>query len=127
MVQFGAIIFCRTFKNYFGQFAWIEKKKKKKSHYNSRVSLHETPTKNVFLNSFASENVFVFALCFSLRWLFVQSQKVNSPLPRVGYRIGSSAFLSRHRFGYYLPIASYGTIFAAKWSSNGGLEAVVSK
>ena len=31
IVQFGAIIFCRTFKNYFGQFVWIEK-----SHYNSR-------------------------------------------------------------------------------------------
>ena len=42
MVQFGAIIFCRTFKNYFGQFVWIEKKRK--SHYNSRVSLHEAPT-----------------------------------------------------------------------------------
>ena len=26
MVQFGAIIFCRIFKNYFGQFVWIEKK-----------------------------------------------------------------------------------------------------
>ena len=26
MGQFGAIIFCRTFKNYFGQFVWIEKK-----------------------------------------------------------------------------------------------------
>ena len=42
MVQFGAIIFCRTFKNDFGQFVWVEKKK---SHYNSRVSLHEAPTK----------------------------------------------------------------------------------
>ena len=46
LVQFarpnGAIIFCRTFKNYFGQFVGIEKK----SHYNSRVSLHEAPTKN---------------------------------------------------------------------------------
>ena len=42
MVQFGAIIFCRTFKNYFGQFVWIEKKKR---HCNSRVSLHEAPTK----------------------------------------------------------------------------------
>ena len=30
MVQFGAIIFCRTFKNYFGQFVWIEKKRKKR-------------------------------------------------------------------------------------------------
>ena len=44
MVQFGEIIFCRTFKNYFGQFVLIEKKLKK-SHYNSRVSLHEAPTK----------------------------------------------------------------------------------
>ena len=42
IVPFGAIIFCRTFKNYFGQFVWIGKK----SHYNSRVSLHEAPTKN---------------------------------------------------------------------------------
>ena len=41
MVQFGPIIFCRSFENYFGQFVWIEKK----SHYNSRVSLHEAPTK----------------------------------------------------------------------------------
>ena len=38
----GTIKLCRTFKNYFGQFAWIEKK----SQYNSRVSLHEAPTKN---------------------------------------------------------------------------------
>ena len=54
-------------------------------------------------------------------------EKLISPLPRGGRRISSSAFLSRRPFGYYLPIASYGTIFAAKWSSNGGLEAVVSK
>ena len=53
--------------------------------------------------------------------------KLISPLPQGGRRISSSAFLSRRPFGYYLPIASYGTIFAAKWSSNGGLEAVVSK
>ena len=26
MVQFDTIIFCRTLKNYFGQFVWIEKK-----------------------------------------------------------------------------------------------------
>ena len=41
MVQYGTIKFRRTFKNYFGQFVCIEKK----SHYNSRVSLHEAPTK----------------------------------------------------------------------------------
>ena len=50
IVQFDTIIFCRTFKNYFGQFVWIEKKKKK-SHYNSRVSLHEAPTKKRVTNS----------------------------------------------------------------------------
>ena len=44
IVQFGAIMFCRTFENYFSQFVWIEKK----SHYNSRVSLHEAPTKIEF-------------------------------------------------------------------------------
>ena len=49
-IQFGTIKFCRTFKNYFGQFVWIEKKKEK-SHYNSRVSLHEAPTKNVELHA----------------------------------------------------------------------------
>ena len=27
IVPFGAIILCRTFKNYFGQFVWIEKKR----------------------------------------------------------------------------------------------------
>ena len=27
MVQFDTIIFCRTFKNYSGQFVWIEKKR----------------------------------------------------------------------------------------------------
>ena len=43
MVQFDTIIFGRTFKNYFGQFVYIEKK----SHYNSRVSLHEAPTKTL--------------------------------------------------------------------------------
>ena len=26
MAQFDTIKFCRTFKNYFGQFVWIEKK-----------------------------------------------------------------------------------------------------
>ena len=41
IVQFGTIKFCWTLLNYFGQFLWIEKK----SHYNSRVSLHEAPTK----------------------------------------------------------------------------------
>ena len=44
MIQFGTIKL-RTFKNYFGQFVWIEK-----SHCNSRVSLHEAPTKNVIIN-----------------------------------------------------------------------------
>ena len=45
MIQFGTIKFCRTFKNYFGLFVWIEKKFKK-GYYNSRVSLHEARLKN---------------------------------------------------------------------------------
>ena len=52
IVQFGAIKFCRTFKNYFGQFVWIEKK----SHYNSRVSLHEAPTKKIFKSRTVPKN-----------------------------------------------------------------------
>ena len=59
--------------------------------------------------------------------IIIERKNLISPLPRGGRRISSSAFLSRRPFGYYLPIASYGTIFAAKWSSNGGLEAVISK
>ena len=43
IVQLGVILFCRIFKNYFGQFVWI--KRKKKSHFISWVSLHEAPTK----------------------------------------------------------------------------------
>ena len=43
IVQFGAIIFCRTFKNYFRSV----RVDRKKSHYNSRVSLHEAPTKKI--------------------------------------------------------------------------------
>ena len=31
MIQFGTIKFCKTFKNYFGQFVRIEKRKKKES------------------------------------------------------------------------------------------------
>ena len=44
MVKFGAIIFCslRTIL----VSSCVLKKKEKKSHYNSRVSLHEAPTKN---------------------------------------------------------------------------------
>ena len=63
-----------------------------------------------------------------LFWLLRERENLISPLLRGGRRrISSSAFLSRRTFGYYLPIGSYGTISAAKWSSNGGLEASVSK
>ena len=41
IVHFDAIIFCRTFVELF----WSVRVDKKKSHYNSRVSLHEAPTK----------------------------------------------------------------------------------
>ena len=42
IVHFDAIIFCRTFVELFWS---VRVDSKKKSHYNSRVSLHEAPTK----------------------------------------------------------------------------------
>ena len=50
IVHFGAIIFCRTFVELFWS---VRVDRKKKSHYNSRVSLHEAPTKksNLFVSS----------------------------------------------------------------------------
>ena len=42
IVHFDAIIFCRTFVELF----WSVRVDRKKSHYNSRVSFHEAPTKN---------------------------------------------------------------------------------
>ena len=55
------------------------------------------------------------------------SRKLISTISRGGRRISSSISRSQRPFGYFLPIASYGTIFAAKWSNNSRLEAVVSK
>ena len=54
--------------------------------------------------------------------------KVNFP-NSVGWTPNKQFCFSRSAtfFRYYLPIASYCTIFATKWSSNGRLEAVVSK
>ena len=58
IVQFGAIIFCRTFKNYFGQFVWIENKTR-----TSKVGAISKAQKaqNIFLEekleNFFSENV----------------------------------------------------------------------
>ena len=55
--------FRRTFKNYFGQFVWNEK-----SHYNSRVSLHDTPTKNKnLLNFIESHQILNMSFCWSER------------------------------------------------------------
>ena len=42
ILHFDAIIFCRTFVELFWS---VRVDRKKKSHYNSRVSLHEAPTK----------------------------------------------------------------------------------
>ena len=51
IVHFDAIIFCRTFVELF----WSVRVDRKKSHYNSRVSLHEAPTKNM-----RNVNFFIF-------------------------------------------------------------------
>ena len=50
IVQFGAIIFCRTFVELFWSVR-VDWKKEKKSHFNSRVSLHEAPTKKTWLQT----------------------------------------------------------------------------
>ena len=42
MIQFGTIKFCITLRTILVSSCGL----KKKSHYNSRVSLHEAPTKN---------------------------------------------------------------------------------
>ena len=87
MVQFDTIMFGRTFKNYFGQFVWIEKK----NHYNSRVSLHEPPTNNRRLLAFprilccnVANPVKVSAslLCCWTQWL-VQPTSPTVILPRI--------------------------------------------
>ena len=44
IVHFGAIVFCRTFVELFWS---VRVDREKKSHYNSRVSLHEAPTKKI--------------------------------------------------------------------------------
>ena len=96
IVHFGAIIFCRTFVELFWSVRVDRKKKshynsrvslheaptKKKSHYNSRVSLHEAPTKNAKRSPFilrqgpalvgtwrASSVVWVFREFDTLRFL----------------------------------------------------------
>ena len=60
IVHFGAIIYCRTFKNYFDQFVWIEKKvtiivafhfmkrRLKNSDCNSRAFLSGGPSREHF-------------------------------------------------------------------------------
>ena len=52
-----------------------------------------------------------------------KERKLISPIPRGGRRISSRITNPPPK----LPIASFGTIFTAIWSSNGGVEAVVSK
>ena len=86
MVLFDTIIFCRTFKNYFGQFVWIEKK----SHYNSRVSLHEAPTKKV---------TSIVSLHFTKRRLKASENLTICPL---AIQRATNHDTSLHRFWFFL-------------------------
>ena len=86
MVLFDTIIFCRTFKNYFGQFVWIEasvfmKRRLKKSHYNSRVSLHEAPTKNRKGRPFSLARFCKFTKTFLAEARTRNSERWVSPKP----------------------------------------------
>ena len=70
-----------------------------------------------------------FFLTQFLRWEELSTSNVGTLLASFSLETSvqsyffhfSSAFLNRCPFGYYLPIASYATLFAAKWSSNGWL------
>ena len=68
IVHFDAIIFCRTFVELFWS---VRVDRKKKSHYNSRVSLHEAPTKNDIQN---------FTMLFNecILYLFTNTVYVNN-------------------------------------------------
>ena len=81
MVQFDTIIIGRTFENYYGQFVWIQKK----CHYNSRVSLHESPTKNTSETSFVQGNA----------TLVIVSENVNG-VPDRNFGSSKENFMLRH-------------------------------
>ena len=61
IVHFDAIIFCRTFVELF----WSVRVDRKKSHYNSRVSLHEAPTKKDW--------ILQHMVNFAKYWFFIQA------------------------------------------------------
>ena len=63
IVHFDAKIFCRTFVELFWS---VRVDRKKKSHYNSRVSLHEAPTKNTNYSqtSIRSQGIALLLCCF---------------------------------------------------------------
>ena len=54
MVQFDTIKFRRTFKNYY----LVSSCGLKKSHYNSRVSLHEAPANKLYKLHFLKRNIY---------------------------------------------------------------------
>ena len=65
IVHFDAIIFCRTFVELFWS---VRVDRKKKSHYNSRVSLHEAPTKKKASGLVSSLFVLIFSLNLKIWW-----------------------------------------------------------
>ena len=62
IMQFGAIIFCRTFKNYFGQFVWIEKEtsrdRPKSAPYPRLKNSKKTSKCQVFVYSSRKSKIF---------------------------------------------------------------------
>ena len=70
IVHFDAIIFCRTFVELFWS---VRVDRKKKSHYNSRVSLHEAPTKNQ--SEFLSNLIIINHFRYLFLIVFLPEQK----------------------------------------------------
>ena len=66
MVLFDTIIFCRTFKNYFGQFVWIEKKRVTiivafhfmKRRLKTEFTLHKKKTDTFLIKGSAQVQIF---------------------------------------------------------------------
>ena len=72
MVLFDTIIFCRTFKNYFGQFVWIEKKRVTiivAFHFMKRrlITIHRSRVRKVSIASFLQFILFSPLINFELR------------------------------------------------------------
>ena len=85
--QFGAIIFCRTFKNYFGQFVWIEKTRRerpKSAPYLWLKNIQGTTIGNIWKNYFFQKK---FEIFFSKKSIFFRKSHNAEKLKKRPFRL----------------------------------------